>query len=139
MLCDGGWRRWGATASDMGCNILSPEEAEQDHLASTGGKGGRVESEIVVAGMKGMDHTDLILDKPAGQLLRRTVSFPLEAPDQDGPIDGLPVERPVHRLLLGRVRALDVERGSRLGAGAGSRAQHPGALLRRPRGPTGGG
>lgn len=51
-------------------------------------------------------HTDLVLDKPAGQLLRRPVSFPLKTSDEDSVVDCLPVERPVHGLLLARVVAL---------------------------------
>lgn len=51
-------------------------------------------------------HTDLVLDKPASQLLRRPVSLPLKTSDEDSVVDCLPVERPVHGLLLARVVAL---------------------------------
>lgn len=76
---------------------------------------------ISVEGVVGHRRTDLILDKPAGQLLRRAVSFPLEAPDEDSPVDGLPVEGSVHGLFLCGIGALHVgvERGARLGAGTG--------------------
>lgn len=63
-------------------------------------------------------HTDLVLDKPAGQLLRRPVSLPLKTSDEDSVVDRLPVERPVHGLLLARVVALQ---------GGGCRARRVGA------------
>lgn len=63
-------------------------------------------------------HTDLVLDKPASQLLRRPVSLPLKTSDEDSVVDCLPVERPVHGLLLARVVALQ---------GGGCRARGVGA------------
>ena len=64
-----------------------------------GGKGVR-------GGNANRRHTDLVLDKPAGQLFRRPVSFSLKTSDEDSVVDCLPVERPVHGLLLARVVAL---------------------------------
>lgn len=31
-------------------------------------------------------HTDLVLDKPTGQLLRGAVPFSLDTPDENGPV-----------------------------------------------------
>lgn len=48
----------------------------------------------------GTRHTDLIFDKPAGQLLRRAVPLPLDASDEDGVVAGLTVQGTVHGLFL---------------------------------------
>lgn len=73
---------------------------------------------LIRGGNANRRHTDLVLDKPAGQLLRRPVSFPLKTSDEDSVVDCLPVERPVHGLLLARVIALQ---------GGGGRARRVGA------------
>lgn len=72
-----------------------------------------------IPGAKGdWRHTDLVLDEPAGQLLREAVAFPLEAPDEDSLVVGLHVEGPIHRVRLAERGALHGGRGPGVGAGA---------------------
>lgn len=114
-----------------------PEKVSSRRGAATVGESR--ERRLTVRAM-GHLRTDLVLNKPAGQLLRRTVSFPLEAPDEDGSVDSLHVEGPVHGLFLCGVGALVVagDGGARLGAGAGPRTVGNGrAVLRRARGGRG--
>lgn len=44
--------------------------------------------------------TDLVLDKPTGQLLRGAVPLSLDTPDENSPVYSLHVQRAVHGLLL---------------------------------------
>lgn len=56
--------------------------------------------------MEGGGHTDLILDEPTGQLLRRPIALPLETSHEDSFVAGLHVQWPVHRLFLARILPL---------------------------------
>lgn len=65
----------------------------------------------------GSRHTDLVLDKPTGQLLRWAVPLPLETPDEDSVVAGLAIQRAIHGLFLAQVMALVGGGWAKLGAG----------------------
>lgn len=69
-------------------------------------------------GKKKTARTDLVLDKPTGQLLRGAVPLSLDTPDENSPVYSLHVQRAIHGLLLVGVLAFRGGGGPRVGGRA---------------------